>query len=90
MVSDRARKFFKGIVPEERMSADLKMVDRVDWDLVSELNEVLWDAFNGRGKYVSSVIKEDLVAEEYYINIEDCYIDWGKEIDKALENINIK
>lgn len=88
MVSDRARKFFGGIVSEERMDADLKMVDRVDWDLVNELNEVLWDAFNGRGKHAAKKVKKSKVADEYFIHPEDRYVvDWNEEIERALMEV---
>ena len=85
---ERSMKFFGDIISEDRINAP--RVIPVEDNNDELLNEILWDAFNGRGKYVSAPIEKDTIVDDYYVNIEDGYIDWGKEIDKALESVNIK
>lgn len=88
MDKKRSIKFFGGIISEDRINAP--RVIPVEDNNDELLNEILWDAFNGRGKSASAPIEKDTTADDYYMNIEDGYVDWDKEIDKALESINIE
>lgn len=84
MMSSRAKRFFGDIVSEELVEKNEKMVCIVDYDLI---NEVMWDAFNGRGKRASKPVKKFELADDYYLHPEDDYVNWDEEIEKVLAEV---
>lgn len=75
MAHERARKFFGGIVSEDRISNPRHKVDATDYELV---NSIMWDAFNGRGKRASKKVEHCSITDEYkpmYEEYEDISID---------------
>ena len=86
MAHERAERFFGDMVSHERIH---KPYEKKTEPVVDEaLLEVIWDAFNGRGKRASKKNKTSQIANEYYIHPEDIYcVDWNEEIKKALEEV---
>ena len=83
----RTHKYFGDIISEERINAPrvIPIREQPDDEMI---NEILWDAFNGRGKRASKKNKTSQIANEYYIHPEDIYcVDWNEEIKKALEEV---
>lgn len=70
MSKSRAKKFFGDILSEEVIMNPRQKVDAVDYDLI---NEIMWDAFNGRGKRASKPVEVDETARLY---TEDPEIDY--------------
>lgn len=71
MNKSRTKKFFGDILSEEVIMNPRQKVDAVDYDLI---NEIMWDAFNGRGKRASKPVEEDLTAKLYEQYPEDDYL----------------
>lgn len=67
---ERTRKYFGDIVSAERIDAPrvIPVKESPDDDLI---NEILWDAFNGRGKRAARVRENDATADEYIEEVEE-------------------
>lgn len=84
MNHDRALKFFAGIVPEDKIINPKPVAPTTD----PVLEEILWDAFNGRGKRAARKRERSKLADEYIIKPEDDYLDIDTAIDEVLNEIN--
>ena len=84
MTHSRAMKFFGDLLPESVIySPRHKAESYVD----EELLEVIWDAFNGRGKRAAKTVSKSNVDEYLIPQTEDEYVDWDAEIEEALKAI---
>ena len=70
----RTHKYFGDIISEERINAPrvIPIREQPDDEMI---NEILWDAFNGRGKRAAAEVVEDSLATEYDVLIENEYIE---------------
>jgi hypothetical protein len=70
---ERRTKYFGDILSAERLKTprQIKKKDPVDYELI---DEVLWEAFNGRGKRASKPVTADETADKYYTEEENDYI----------------
>lgn len=84
MNHNRALKFFAGIVPEDKIINPKPVDSTID----PVLEEILWDAFNGRGKRAAKKRKKSKLADEYIIKPEDDYLDIDTAINEILNEIN--
>ena len=86
-MESRTEKFFGDIISPERIrSPRPKKLEPCEDE---ELLEVLWDAFNGRGKRAAEPVEADAVADLYDKPIEDEYIA-DEEAEQMLEEMEGK
>lgn len=88
---ERARKYFGDIIPEDRLlktKAELEVEKQVNVEHDDFINEILWDAFNGRAKHSTSVIDVESNENDYYEEVENSYVELDEELKIFMDDIN--
>lgn len=90
MRNARTVKYFGDIVSADRMNnqqGKTESAEKLEND--AALAELMWDALNGRGKRAAEPVEEDRVSVIYFEPVEDQYVDWDAEIEKALKEAKV-